>query len=221
MAERACALWALLVAAPGVLALEDLLVGAFMLFIATGAVEPRASIFNTPHGLGMSVPALLEALQRRYPGETSACPCWRLHWSEGANLHLLHELLAPLWHREPVPGRLKWQKPLGTLSRRPTRHHSPNRCLGKSTNQCLQASKIPAPTQRLQDSGGLSGTQTHTPLDPTKRITPPFRCHTPRNQGTSKSVFAPTPSLSNSRGNGTTGPKFPPTYRATDPMYNA
>ena len=50
-------------AAPGVLPLEDVLVGAFRLFVATGMVEPRASIFNTPHGLGISVPALLEALR--------------------------------------------------------------------------------------------------------------------------------------------------------------
>ena len=77
-AERACSLWALLAAAPGVLTLEDGLVGAFKLFVSAGAVEPRASIFNTPHGLGISVPALLEALRWRYPGETSACRCYAL-----------------------------------------------------------------------------------------------------------------------------------------------
>ena len=66
--ERACLLWALLALAPGVLTPEDVLIGAFELFFATGAVEPRASIFNTPHGLGISVPALLDALQWRYPG---------------------------------------------------------------------------------------------------------------------------------------------------------
>ena len=105
VAGRACSLWALLAAAPGVLTLEDVLVGAFRLFVSTVVVERRASIFNTPHGLGISVPALLEALRWRYPGETSACRCWRLHWIEGASKHLLHALLAPLWHGGPVPAR--------------------------------------------------------------------------------------------------------------------
>ena len=107
VAERVCSLWALLAAAPGVLVLEDVLVLAFRLFVSTGAVEPRASIFNfnMPHGLGISVPALLEALRWRYPGETSACRCWCRHCSEGANVYLLHSLLAPLWHGGPILAR--------------------------------------------------------------------------------------------------------------------
>ena len=48
-------------------------------YVATGAVETRASIYNTPQGLGIAVPALLEALPWRYPGQKSACRCWRLH----------------------------------------------------------------------------------------------------------------------------------------------
>ena len=97
VAEHACAMWAVLEASPGVLAMEDVLIGAFKLYVATGAVEPRACICNTPEGLGIAVLALLEALRWRYPGETSACRCWRLHWSEGASLPLLHSLFAPLW----------------------------------------------------------------------------------------------------------------------------
>ena len=97
VAERACALWAVLEASPGVLAMADVLVGAFKLYVATGAMETRASIFNTPQGLGIAVPALLEALRWRYPEKMSACRCWRLHWSEGASLPLLHALFAPLW----------------------------------------------------------------------------------------------------------------------------
>ena len=97
VAEHACALWAVPEASPGVLAMEDVLIGAFKLYVATGAVELRASICNTPEGLGIAVPVLLEALRWRYPGETSACRCWRLHWSEGASLPLLHSLFAPLW----------------------------------------------------------------------------------------------------------------------------
>ena len=97
VAERACTLWAVLAAAPGVLALEDVLVGAFKLYVATGALEPGASIYNTPQGLGIAVPALLKALRWWYPGETSACRCWRLHWSEGASWPLLRALFAPLW----------------------------------------------------------------------------------------------------------------------------
>ena len=97
VAEHACALWAVLEASPGVLAMEDVLIGAFKLYVATGAVEPRASICNNPEGLGIAVPVLLEALRWRYPGETSACRRWRLHWSEGASLPLLHSLFAPLW----------------------------------------------------------------------------------------------------------------------------
>ena len=50
--------------------MEDVLVGAFKLYVATGAMESRASIYNTPQGLGIAVPALLEVLRRRYPGET-------------------------------------------------------------------------------------------------------------------------------------------------------
>ena len=84
VAERARSLWALLAAAPGVLVLENVLVGAFRLFMATGAVEA------------------VEALQWRCLGETSACRCWRLHWSEGANVYLLH-LLLTVWHGGPVP----------------------------------------------------------------------------------------------------------------------
>ena len=97
VAERACSLWAILAAAPGVLVLEDVLVGSFRLLVSTGAAEPTASIFNTPHGVGVSVVALLEALRWRYPGETCGCRCWRLHWSEGADEYLLRSLLAPLW----------------------------------------------------------------------------------------------------------------------------
>ena len=47
--ERAYSLWATLAAAPSVLVLQVVLVGAFRLFVATGAAEPRASMFNTPH----------------------------------------------------------------------------------------------------------------------------------------------------------------------------
>ena len=97
VAVHACALWAVLEASPGVPAMEDVLIGAFKLYVATRAVEPRASICNTPQGLGIAVPALLAALRWRYPGETSACRCWRLHWSKGASLPLLHSLFAPLW----------------------------------------------------------------------------------------------------------------------------
>ena len=96
VAEHACAPWAVLEASPGVLAMEDVLIGAFKLYVATGAMEPKASICNTPEGLGIAVPVLLEALRWRYPGETSACRCWRLHWSEGASLALRHSLFAPL-----------------------------------------------------------------------------------------------------------------------------
>ena len=85
--ERACSLRALLAAAPGVSVLEDMLLGAFRLFVATGAAELRASIFNTPHGPRNWVPALLEALRWRYPGEMSACQCWRPHWSKGADAY--------------------------------------------------------------------------------------------------------------------------------------
>ena len=105
VADRACALWAVLEASPGVLAMEDLLVGAFKLYVAGGAMETRASVYNTPQGLGIAVPALLEALRWRYPGETSACRCWRLHWSEGASLPLLHSLFAPLWRGGMVQAR--------------------------------------------------------------------------------------------------------------------
>ena len=105
VAECACALWAMLEASPEVLAMEDVLVGAFKLYIATGAVETRESICNTPAGLGIAVPALLEALRWRYPGETSACRCWQLHWSEGASLPLLHSLFAPLWRGGMVQAR--------------------------------------------------------------------------------------------------------------------
>ena len=75
VAEHACALWAVLEASPGVLAMEDVLIGAFKLYVATGAVEPKASICNTPEGWGIAVSALLEALRWRYPGETNACHC--------------------------------------------------------------------------------------------------------------------------------------------------
>ena len=94
--EHACALWAVLEASPGVLAMEDVLIAAFNLSVANGAVEPKASICNTPEGLGIAVLALLEALRWRYPGETNASRCWRLHWSEGVSLPLLHSLFAPL-----------------------------------------------------------------------------------------------------------------------------
>ena len=67
------------------------------LYVATGALEPRASIYNTPYRLGIAVLALLEALRWRYLAKTSACRCSRLHWSEGASLPLLHALSAPLW----------------------------------------------------------------------------------------------------------------------------
>ena len=95
VAQRACALWAVLEALPGVLAMKDVLVRAFRLHVTTGAMETKASIYNTPVGLGIAVLALLEALRWRYPGETSACRCWRLQWSEGASLPLLHSLFAP------------------------------------------------------------------------------------------------------------------------------
>ena len=41
--------------------------------VSTGAAEPAASIFNTPHGVGVSVAALLEALRWRYLWETCGC----------------------------------------------------------------------------------------------------------------------------------------------------
>ena len=41
-AERACSLWVLLAAALGVSTLEDVFVGAFRLFVSTGAVGRRA-----------------------------------------------------------------------------------------------------------------------------------------------------------------------------------
>ena len=74
VAEHACALWAVLEASPGVLAMEDVLIGAFKLYVATGAAEPRASICNTPEGLGIAVPVLLEALRWRYPGGNERVP---------------------------------------------------------------------------------------------------------------------------------------------------
>ena len=98
VAERAYARWAVPAVVLGVLAPEDVLVGAFKPYVATGVLEPRASIYNTPQGLGIAVPALVEALRWRYSGETSACRYWRLHWSEGATLPLLHALFAPVWH---------------------------------------------------------------------------------------------------------------------------
>ena len=103
VAERACSLWVVLSAARGLLVPEDLLMGAFRLFVATGAAKPRVSMFITPHGLGVSVAALLEALWWTYPGETSACRCWRLHWSEGVDVYLLRSLLTPPWNGGPVP----------------------------------------------------------------------------------------------------------------------
>ena len=96
MAERASALLAVLEASPGVMVMEDVMVGAFKLYVVIGAMETRASIYNTPQGLGIAVPALLEALRWWYPWETSACRCLGLHWSEGASLPLLHSLFAPL-----------------------------------------------------------------------------------------------------------------------------
>ena len=48
VAEHACAQWAVLEASPGVLAMEDVLIGALKLYVTTGAVEPRASVCNTP-----------------------------------------------------------------------------------------------------------------------------------------------------------------------------
>ena len=50
------------------------------------------------------MPALLEASRWRSPVDTSACRCWRLHWSEGASEHV-QALLAPFWHGGPVPAR--------------------------------------------------------------------------------------------------------------------
>ena len=57
VAKRACVLWAVLEASRGVLAMEDVLVGAFKLYVATGAMETRAAIYNRPQGLGIAVPA--------------------------------------------------------------------------------------------------------------------------------------------------------------------
>ena len=39
VAERTCLLWALLVAAPGLLTLQDVLVGAFRLFVSPGLLS--------------------------------------------------------------------------------------------------------------------------------------------------------------------------------------
>ena len=39
------------------------MVGAFKLFVSTGAVESKAHFFNTPHVLGILVAALFEALR--------------------------------------------------------------------------------------------------------------------------------------------------------------
>ena len=65
VAVHACALWPVLEASPGVLAMGDVLVGAFKLYVATGTMETRASICNTLVELGIAVPALLEVLRWR------------------------------------------------------------------------------------------------------------------------------------------------------------
>ena len=105
VAERACALWAVLEASPGVLAMEDFLVGAFKLYVATGAMKTRASICNTPQGLGIAVPALLEALRWRYPGETSAC-LLEAAMERGGELAPLAYAVCPPLARGHGPGAL-------------------------------------------------------------------------------------------------------------------
>ena len=73
MAERACALCALLSATLGIVSLEDVLMGAFRCYVPSRADRPKAALGNTAWGLGIAVVTLLEELKWRYLGEVAGC----------------------------------------------------------------------------------------------------------------------------------------------------
>ena len=93
----------MLVASPGILVLEDVLMGAFTLFVATGAMEPQEAILNKPRGPRESVTALLEALRWRYPGETCGAGVGGCIGAR-RRMSLLDSLLAPQWEGGPAKG---------------------------------------------------------------------------------------------------------------------
>ena len=81
VADIACPLWALLVVAPEIVFLEDVLIGAFLFTVSAGADRPLVAIGATAIGLGIAVPTVANALRWRYPGQVQFCRARRLHWS--------------------------------------------------------------------------------------------------------------------------------------------
>ena len=90
---------------PSHLCLDDILMGCFLHWTATGADRRwvLSALQRVPHGLALSGPALHEALSWRYG---AGAPLWRsprLHWGEGVRPDRVAPLLALLWDLGPLP----------------------------------------------------------------------------------------------------------------------
>ena len=105
MADVACALWALLVVDPEIVPLKDILVGAFLFTVSTGADRPLAAIGARATGLGIAVPTVANALRRRYPGQVQYCRARRLPWVEGGLVPLVAWLVWLVLFGGSVPAR--------------------------------------------------------------------------------------------------------------------
>ena len=94
----ACVLYGVCMLFPGVVDVVALFIGAFELYVGTGAANAGVAIQRTAAGLAVVPSAVREALRWRYgPGATASWRVPRLHYGQGARLDVVRDFIGALW----------------------------------------------------------------------------------------------------------------------------